>query len=375
MVNPFVIKSYESKEFFCDREEELQLMLQNCINKTDMTLVSRRRMGKTGLVFRLFDELNSTHPEIFTVYLDIFISRNLDDFIKLFAESAVKAFPTKTKIGERLMNFIKSLRPQVTYDSITGEPQFQIAYHNESEKEYTLRSLFELLSSQNVHIVFAIDEFQQIREYPEQNMEAMLRTYMQRCNNVTFIFSGSRKYLMTDIFTNARKPFYSSTSFVSIDKISATSYSDFISKQFSAHKRKITEEAVNFILEWTQRHTYYTQFLCHTIFANGRKNIDLPEVKKACGQVLSQREPVYLQYRKLLTDKQWDYLIAVAKEGSVRQVTAADFLKRYKIGGASVSKRLVESLCEKELLNAEVSLDGIEYSVDDVFFSRWLENI
>lgn len=375
MVNPFVIKSYESKEFFCDREEELQLMLKNCINKTDMTLVSRRRMGKTGLVFRLFDELNSVHPEIFTVYLDIFISRNLDDFIKLFAEAAVKAFPTKTKIGERLMNFIKSLRPQVTYDSITGEPQFQIAYHNESEKEYTLRSLFELLTSQNVHIVFAIDEFQQIREYPEQNMEAMLRTYMQRCNNVTFIFSGSRKHLMTDIFTNARKPFYSSTSFVSIDKISATSYSDFICKQFSAHKRKITDDAVNFILEWTQRHTYYTQFLCHTIYANEHKNIDLPEVKKACGQVLKQREPVYLQYRKMLTDKQWDYLIAVAKEGSVRQVTAADFLKRYKIGGASVSKRLVESLCEKELLNAEVSLDGIEYSVDDVFFSRWLENI
>ena len=375
MVNPFVIKSYESKEFFCDREEELQLMLQNCINKTDMTLVSRRRMGKTGLVFRLFDELNSVHPEIFTVYLDIFISRNLDDFIKLFAEAAVKAFPTKTKIGERLMNFIKSLRPQVTYDSITGEPQFQIAYHNESEKEYTLRSLFELLTSQNVHIVFAIDEFQQIREYPEQNMEAMLRTYMQRCNNVTFIFSGSRKHLMTDIFTNARKPFYSSTSFVSIDKISATSYSDFICKQFSAHKRKITDDAVNFILEWTQRHTYYTQFLCHTIYANGQKNIDIPEVKKACGQVLKQREPVYLQYRKMLTDKQWDFLIAVAKEGSVRQVTAADFLKRYKIGGASVSKRLVESLCEKELLNAEVSLDGIDYSVDDVFFSRWLEAI
>jgi len=375
MVNPFVIKSYESKEFFCDREEELQLMLQNCINKTDMTLVSRRRMGKTGLVFRLFDELNSVHPEIFTVYLDIFISRNLDDFIKLFAEAAVKAFPTKTKIGERLMSFIKSLRPQVTYDSITGEPQFQIAYHNESEKEYTLRSLFELLTSQNVHIVFAIDEFQQIREYPEQNMEAMLRTYMQRCNNVTFIFSGSRKHLMTDIFTNARKPFYSSTSFVSIDKISATSYSDFICKQFSAHKRKITDDAVNFILEWTQRHTYYTQFLCHTIYANGKKNIDIPEVKMACGQVLSQREPVYFQYRKMLTDKQWDFLIAVAKEGSVRQVTAADFLKRYKIGGASVSKRLVESLCEKELLNAEVSLDGIEYSVDDVFFSRWLEAI
>lgn len=375
MVNPFVIRSYVSKEYFCDREEELELMLRNCINKTDMTLISRRRMGKTGLIFRLFEELKAKHPKILTLYLDIFISRNIDDFIKLFAEAAVKAFPPKTTIGERLMNFIKSLRPQVTYDSITGEPQFLIAYHNESEKEYTLRSLFELISSQNVHIVFAIDEFQQIREYPEQNMEAMLRTYMQRCNNVTFIFCGSRKHLMTDIFTNARKPFYSSTSFVALDKISAPSYSEFICSQFTASKRKITDEAVDFILEWTKRHTYYTQLLCHTVFANGQKNIDLPEVKKACAQLLKQGEPVYLQYRKMLTDKQWDFLVAIAKEGSVRQITAANFLKLHKIGGASASRRLAESLCEKELLNAEVSLDGVEYSIDDVFFSRWLEAI
>ena len=50
MENPFTIKSYVSKELFCDREEELQLMLRNCINNTDMTLISKRRMGKTGLL-------------------------------------------------------------------------------------------------------------------------------------------------------------------------------------------------------------------------------------------------------------------------------------------------------------------------------------
>lgn len=72
MVNPFIIKSYESKELFCDREEELQLMLRNCINSTDMTLISLRRMGKTGLIMRLFDELKDTRPEILTIYLDIF---------------------------------------------------------------------------------------------------------------------------------------------------------------------------------------------------------------------------------------------------------------------------------------------------------------
>ena len=86
MDNPFIIKSYESKDLFCDREKELQLMLRNCVNQSDMTLISQRRMGKTGLILRLFDELKTISPDIHTIYLDIFASRNIDDFIKLYME-------------------------------------------------------------------------------------------------------------------------------------------------------------------------------------------------------------------------------------------------------------------------------------------------
>ena len=375
MDNPFIIKNYESKELFCDREEELHLMMRNCLNQTDMTMVSQRRLGKTGLILRLFDELKDTHRDIQTIYLDIFSSRNLDDFIKLFSEAALRSFQPKTPIGERLLNYIKSFRPIITYDSLTAQPQLQLDYHTVHEKEYTLRGLFDFLDGQNTPIIVAIDEFQQIREYPEQNMEALLRTYIQQCRNLNFIFSGSKKHIMTDIFANERKPFYSSTAFVSLGKISVDSYSSFIRKLFGKEGRTITDEAIQFILDWTQRVTYFTQQLCHVIFANGVTTIDLAVVKSACDQILKQGETVYLQYRQMLTDKQWNYLIAVAKEGSVRQITAADFLKRYQIGGASASRKLADSLSEKGLLNVEVSLEGIDYSVDDVFFSHWLERL
>ena len=375
MDNPFTIKSYESKELFCDREEELQLMMRNCLNHTDMTLISQRRLGKTGLVFRLFDELAETHPEIHSVYLDIFASRNIDDFIKLFSEAAIRSFQPKTPIGERLLNYIRSLRPLVSYDPLTSQPQLQLTYHTIHEKEYTLRGLFDFLDGQNVPIIVAIDEFQQIREYPEQNMEALLRTYIQQCKNINFIFSGSRKHLMTDIFANERKPFYSSTAFVSLGKIAKESYSVFIKKLFRKGGRDITDEAVQFILEWTQRVTYYTQQLCHAIFANGNMMIDLAVVKSACDQILKQGETVYIQYRQMLTEKQWNYLIAVAKEGSVRQIMAADFLVRYQIGGPSSSRKTVDSLVKMSMLNAEATLEGTVYSVDDVFFSHWLERL
>ncbi|MBR1547992.1 MAG: ATP-binding protein [Bacteroidaceae bacterium] len=375
MENPFTIKSYESKDLFCDREEELQMMFLNCVNRTDMTLISQRRIGKTGLILRLFDELKDKRPDIVPLYFDIFASRNIDDFIKMMAEAAMKSFQTKTTLGEKLLTFIKSLRPQLTFDNITGEPQLQIAYQSTHEKEYTLRGLFDFLDSQGEHIVIAIDEFQQIRDYPEQNMEALLRTYIQRTHNLTFIFCGSKKHMMADIFANEKKPFYNSTSFVSLGKISETSYSAFIRRLFSERQRSITDEALQFILNWTGRHTYYTQQLCHTVYANGSLDITLEEVKRACEQLMKQGETVYLQYRQMLTDKQWNYLIAVAKEGSVRQITSAAFLKNHKIGTPSVSRRLADALCEKGLLHEDTTLEGITYSLNDVFLSRWMERL
>lgn len=375
MENPFVIKSYESKELFCDREEELQLMLLNCINNTDMTLISQRRMGKTGLILRLFDELSESQQEIHTIYLDIFASRSIDDFIKLLAEATMKSFQPQTSIGDKLMTFIKSLRPQLSFDNITGDPQLQITYQTAHEKEYTLRSLFEFLDNQNEHIVIAIDEFQQICDYPEKNMEALLRTYIQQTHHLTFIFCGSKKHLMADIFSNEKDPFYNSTAFVSLDKISEVSYSTFIRKLMNERGRNITDEAIQFILEWTRRHTYYTQQLCHTIYANGSTDITIDDVKQACQQLMKQGEAVFLQYRQMLTDKQWNYLIAVAKEGCVQQITASKFLKRHNIGTPSASRRLAESLCEKGLLNDDITLEGTTYSVGDVFLSRWMERL
>jgi hypothetical protein len=77
----------------------------------------------------------------------------------------------------------------------------------------------------------------------------------------------------------------------------------------------------------------------------------------------------------MLTDKQWDYLIAIAKEGSIQQILSSEFLKRHKIGTPSVSRRLADALCEKGLLNDDVTINGTTYSVNDVFMSHWMERL
>lgn len=373
MDNPFIIKSYSSKELFCDREGELDTLIRNCTNGVDTTLISQRRMGKSTLIYRLFDEIKERKIDLFTIYVDIYATRSLSDFIKFLTEAILKTFPETSSFGHKFMAFVKSLRPMITYDSISGEPQVQIIYQSVQEKEHTLKGLFDFLDSQKQPILLAIDEFQQIREYPEKNIEELLRTYIQRVKSIQFIFCGSKKHMMIDIFTNSKKPFYSSTQFITLDKIPYDKYNSFISHLFKVNRREIHAEAIDYILEWTKRHTYYTQSLCNLIFSTGKQVISIEEVKESCVQILQMNETVYLQYRGLLTSGQWNFMIAVAKEQTVSQITAKAFLAKYNIGTPANSKRIVTALNEKELIMENVTKEGTSYAVYDLFLSRWLE--
>ena len=373
MENPFVIRSYKSKKLFCDREQELAGLLKNCKNDVDTTIISLRRMGKTGLIYRLFDEIKSKRLDISPIYVDIYASRSLSDFIKLMSEAILRIFPERSSFGKKFMEFMKALRPLITFEPITGEPQIQITYQSVQEKEHTLKGLLDFLDKQGKRILVAIDEFQQIREYPEPNMEELLRTYIQPLKNVNFVFCGSKKHMMADIFINAKKPFYSSTKFIALDRISEESYFKFIKHNFVSNGKKITPDAIKFILEWTRRHTFYTQSLCNTIYSEQNNDITVESVKKACLQTLQTNESIYLQYRQLLTENQWNFLIAVAKEQQVRQITSKKFISDYGIGTPASAKRIHKALCDKELLVENTTKEGVSYSVYDVFFSRWLE--
>ena len=57
--NPFILEPYRSKELFCDREEETSRLIEDVENGRNVTLISPRRLGKTGLILRTFDEIAS----------------------------------------------------------------------------------------------------------------------------------------------------------------------------------------------------------------------------------------------------------------------------------------------------------------------------
>lgn len=127
------------------------------------------------------------------------------------------------------------------------------------------------------------------------------------------------------------------------------------------------------VLDWTRIHTYYTQRVCHNLFDTRAKRVTTDLVKKVCKDILEGESFNYLQMREILPVQQWRFLIGVAKEGKVSQITSSTFVSKYKIGSAATARRAAESLEDKELILKTHSLDGTTYEVYDVFFSRWLE--
>lgn len=372
MDNPFVFNGYAGADLFCDRKEELASLVKFAESGIHTTLIAQRRMGKTGLIFRLMDELKQNGSSVVPIYLDIFATRDLAELNKTLASAILKTFPEKTTIGKRLMNLLKRLRPVFGFDPISGNPQVQFSYQNELEKEHTLEGLLTFLENQQTPILLAIDEFQQIREYPEKNVEALLRTYMQRMHNLRFLFCGSKKHMMVDIFSNPQRPFFSSTQFVGLDAISEESYTQYIRNFFFRGNLSISDNAICYILEWTRRHTYYTQRLCHDVFECQSATIDIDEVNSCCGTLLRMSEPYFLQYKQMLTSGQWSFLIALAKEGEVTQPYANDFLKNHNIGATAVARRQLQTLIEKDLVFEETTRDRSYYRIADVFLMRWL---
>lgn len=370
--NPFIVKGYKSPAYFCDRDVETATIISNIQNGADTTLISPRKYGKTGLILHTFAEVKRKRLNYETLYVDIFATLTLDDLTKALADAILSKFPEKTSIGKSFLTFLKTLRPTFTYDSITGTPQLQFNYGSVAEKEWTLKSLLDFLNTREKQVVLAFDEFQQITEYPEKNAEALLRTYTQSMQNVRFIFCGSKKKLMAEMFTSAGRPFFSSTKLLTLGKIDSEKYAEFIRNHFADADRNIDDEAIDWILQWTRRHTFFTQTLCNEVFAGGG-NVTLDVVKATADKILERESDYFLQYRELLTRQQWLMLVAVAKEGSVSKLTATSFLKKYNIGSSTNARRAVESLQEKELLLSVETKEKMEYQVYDVFLSRWLE--
>jgi AAA+ ATPase superfamily predicted ATPase len=171
--NPFLLAGYYSPEYFCDREAETAKILSALENDRNISLMSPRRYGKTGLIHHVFHRLSQNDKNTVCIYLDIYSTQNLNDFVKLFAESVLgKMDDSVEKAMRKFASFFKSFRPTLSYDALSGKPELSVKIEPES-LEKSLQELFSYLKQSDRRCYIAIDEFQQVAEYPEKGTEAL----------------------------------------------------------------------------------------------------------------------------------------------------------------------------------------------------------
>ena len=206
MKNPFVTNGYVSPEYFCDREKETAKIVSLLTNENNIALISPRRLGKTDLLRHCFGQ-----PEIkehyHTFIIDIYATSSVRDFVNVFGKAVLDELRPKGKsVWGTFLNLLASLRSEITFD-MNGQPTWGIGLGAITNPSATLDEIFSYLNNAGKPCLIAIDEFQQITKYADDpNIEAALRTHIQRCSNAHFVFSGSHRHLMGAMFTSPARP-------------------------------------------------------------------------------------------------------------------------------------------------------------------------
>ena len=368
--NPFLIAGYSSPECFCDREKETQKVISALENNRNISLISPRRFGKTGLIHHVFYHLKEERNDIFCFYFDIFSTQNLYEFVQLFGKTILgKLDNYSEKTLKRISEFFKSFRPAFSYDSLTGMPIVTFDIRPE-QTQSGLQEIFEYLKQAGKHCYIAIDEFQQIAEYPEKGVEALLRSYVQFAENVNFIFAGSKKHLMDAMFSAVNRPFYQSTQKIGLQEIPLETYSIFAENIFEKNKKTLKPELFEKIYNLVSGHTWYIQFILNQLFALPQKEYSELDLNRIIFDVLQEENATYKTYCEMLTKGQLRLLAAIAKEKKIAAVLQSGFLQKYKLSASSSVKLAIKSLSDKTLILKD---DNGNYFVYDRFFALWLE--
>jgi AAA+ ATPase superfamily predicted ATPase len=365
--NPFLTAGYEGPETFCDRERETAELIASIENGRNTTLIAPRRYGKTGLIKNTLSKLS---PEYDKVYIDIYATECLADFVKLFAEECVASLETtREKIITALGRFFGSLRPTISPQA-DGSVKWSFDIAENMAKD-SLSATFDFLCERERPVVIAIDEFQQVRNYPEGRVEALFRSYIQFLPNVRFVFAGSAMHMMSEMFVMPRGAFYNSTDILSLDVIDRDVYQSFAKKFFEDDELSFADEAFQYLYNSFAGVTWYIQAAMNRIWQMGNGLKSNKDVDSAIDTLIGNSNLVFMDLFRSQSETARAVLKAVAKCGCVSAPTGKEFLSAYSLGAASTVASVVANLLQKELLYK--TIDGI--IVYDRLFAQWMKRI
>ena len=371
--NPFIVTGKIEPEYFCDRVTESARLVKSVTNGNNMVIISPRRMGKTGLIQFCYDKPEIA-DEYYTFFIDILHTSSLREFTYLLGREIYETLlPRSRKMANLFIQTIKSISGKFGFDPITGMPTFNVELGDIDRPEYTLDEIFQYLARADKPCIVAIDEFQQIAKYPEKNIEAQLRTHIQKLRNCNFIFAGSERHMMQEMFTSAARPFYHSADMLELKAIVPKIYIPFIAGHFEKRNRRIASDDIERVYNLFMGHTYYVQKTFNEAFADTPEGEEctLETIRAAIDNMVASNDTIFREILSNIPEKQKELLYAIAKEGEAERITSAAFIKRHSLASASSVQSAMKKLLEKDIIT---EINKV-FSVTDKLFAMWMNRL
>lgn len=374
MKNPFIYGMEVSGDAFCNRKDEIKEISRDIENSHNVILFSQRRFGKTSLIKEVFRACRK--KGIVTIYVDLYPVLCEEKFIQIYAKAIAESIHgTLAKGFKGLGEFFRRLRPSVSYDD-KGQMDFSFSIDSDNippSLEDVLESVKRYADRKNKKVAVCFDEFQQLGFFGTDLLEKTMRSSFQKHSNISYIFMGSKKHLIQDIFNNPHRPFYRSGKSFPLEKIKQEELSAFIADKFKATRKRISFDLIESLIETCEVHPYYVQFLSHIIWEKTieKKKIEQSDVATALELLIKRETATYQAAMDGLSLKQKQVIIALAKKTAKDKVLSRQFLKKHNLPSVSTVQYILNNLVDKDLIDRE---NG-NYIVSDVFFKKWLSQL
>lgn len=370
--NPFIISGRIPDEYFCDREIESGELIKKIEGQaSNILLMAERRIGKTGLIDYCYRRENIAE-NFYVFYFDILHTSSFQEFVYEFGKEVYnRLIPRGQRMIQSISLAIRSLNPKFTFDPVTGMPNFTLEVGSVSDPEFTLDEIFAWLEHADKPCVVAIDEFQRIGKYKQQNIEALLRGKIQRLANCHFIFSGSEPHLLSEMFQKKNRAFYGSTDTMLLGPIDIDKYRNFTKHFFTDADLGLDDDTFDSLYRYFDGNTFCIQKILHETYSSieAGDKCSREILQQSLRSILSNNGNGYREMLSRLTTKQKAVLTAIALEGKASKISSAAFLRKHHLESASMVQTALRVLIEDEWVSEHEKV----YRLSDQFFTLWLQ--
>ncbi len=333
---------------FCNRKDELKRIIYDLKGGTPILLMSPRRYGKTSLALKAFGEIKWPYSHV-----DLYKALSEEDIVRFILNGIGQLLGKLESTPKKLMNiageFFSNLSVKVVFEKMGVKLEF-----DSKKKHYTdiilksLENLNSLSSKKNKKIILFLDEFQVLGEVIKNNsIEAIIREAAQKSTHVRYVFSGSNRHLMEQMFEDRSRPFYKLCDHIKLQRIKEIEYEKYIQKAATLKwKNKLSNDSLRVIFETTEYHSYYINKLCSLLWQQSkipsRETILITWKKFA----LENKSPVEREL-SLLSINQRKILIVLSKEEGVCELFGKKMIQNLNLNSSSI-QRAIEPLIEKD---------------------------